>query len=239
MGLWLLGWKWEQCKYLPNDLEENQIRSVSKEAGQNKTVSGRSGLGTQRVVFSKTTRKMGTKSASVTRKLPKRQSEPPFFISVPFRPTLKSSRWKSADCARIPAASARHTKARHSCFPYGAGPWSCKIINPMAARAGLWLSSRAKNAACHHLSGRHTRSVKSGIFKQASVLQSSAGEDASENSGLSPYMSDKPSRIKDRSERNLGKTEGRRKHCLHPCKFHFNIANATIISQPTADINAC
>lgn len=57
-------------EWVPNDLEENQIRSVLEETCGNKTVSGRSGLCTQRFVFSKTTRKMRTKSALVTRKLP-------------------------------------------------------------------------------------------------------------------------------------------------------------------------
>lgn len=131
--------------------------------------------------------KMGTKTGLSHKahgtKLPRRNSEPPkqppFFISAPFRPTPRSPRWKCAACARIPAASPRRTKARRSCFPYGARPRSCKIINPMAARAALRLPSRARKAACHHLSACHTRSVKSGIFKQARVLQSSAETNAS------------------------------------------------------------
>lgn len=32
------GTEWEECKHIPNDLEENQIRSVSEEARGNKTV---------------------------------------------------------------------------------------------------------------------------------------------------------------------------------------------------------
>lgn len=67
------GMKWKECKYVPNDLGEKQSRSLSRRSVLKQCLEG---------VFSKTTRKMGTKSASVTCKLPTRNNEPPFFISA-------------------------------------------------------------------------------------------------------------------------------------------------------------
>lgn len=129
------------------------------------------------------------------------------FHQWPIQAHLKSARRKCAGWARIPAASPRHTKARRSCLPYGTQPWSCKIISLMAACAGCSLPSRARNAAFHHSSGRHATSVKSGILKQASVLQSSGP------SRPGPSMSDKPSRINTEGARAFWE----RQHRLRPC----------------------
>lgn len=130
--------------------------------------------------------------------------QPPFFISAPFRPTLKSSRWKSAACARIPAASPRHTKDRRSCFPYGARPWSCKIINPMAARAGCdSLPGPKKQRVTTYLSV--TREVLSQAYLNRRASSRALQKRTPPNlpSLLGPYMSDEPygaTRISNQSE---------------------------------------
>lgn len=212
MGLRVLRWHGRNANPFQMTLKRIGSGGVSEAACRNKMLCGRRTLYSRRFVFSNITGKIGTRISlshkAYGTKLPRRNSEPRsnlHFSSVHHSgPTLKSSRWKSAACARIPAASPHHTKARRSCFPYGARPWSCKIINPMAARAGCdSLPGPKKQRVTTYLSV--TREVLSQAYlnrrESCRALQKRTPPNLP--SLLGPYMSDEPygaTRLSNQSE---------------------------------------